>query len=297
LAAAGTLLSLALALGITLSLTRPIRQLIKATERVSEGHLVSNAEVVSKDEIGLLVQRFNDMLDRLKRSFSDQRRFYVDVSHELRTPLTVIRGEAEVALRGPRSVSDHREALERVLSATNQMGCLIDELLFLARSEAGQIRYEMADIALPPLLEEVVRQYEGVAGQKGVRLDVDGGGAAAVRGDRQHLRQVFAILLDNAIKYTKAGGKVSIALEAEADGATVLVSDSGIGMTEEELSHVFERFYRGDTAKEMREEGTGLGLSIAKSIARAHGGQILIDSALGLGTTVSVMLPRNPSRE
>lgn len=295
LAAAGALLSLALALGITLSLTKPISKLIKATERVSERHLVSNAEVVSKDEIGLLARRFNDMLDRLNRSFSDQRRFYADVSHELRTPLTVIRGEAEVALRGPRSAPDYREALESIVSVTNQMGCLVDELLFLARSEAGQIRYEMADIALPSLLEEVARQNEGVAGLKGVRLDVGIDGAVAICGDPQRLRQLVSILLDNAIKYTKAGGKVTIALKAEPDRARVLVSDTGIGMPEDELPHVFERFYRGDSAKMMREEGTGLGLSIAESIVKGHRGQILINSALGRGTTVSVMLPRNPS--
>lgn len=294
LAAVGALLSLALAVGITFSLTRPITRLIEATERVSQGDLTSKAEIVSEDEIGVLARRFNEMLDRLNRFISDQRRFYADASHELRTPLTIIRGESEVALRGPdNSVQGYRKVLESIITVTSEMGRLIDELLFLARSEAGQIEYEVAKVALVPLLADIARQSEDLAALKGVCLDLDVRGTMVVWGDLHHLRQLFFILTDNAIKYTETGGQVTLALEAEAEGAKVMVSDTGIGIPEEELPYVFERFYRGDTAKVMREEGTGLGLSIAESIVKAHKGKIFINSVLGRGTTVSVTLPRN----
>ncbi|MFQ5898886.1 MAG: ATP-binding protein [Candidatus Methylomirabilia bacterium] len=297
LGAVGLFLSLALALGITFSLTRPITKLVEATERVTGGDLASKAEIIRQDEIGLLARGFNEMLDRLNRSFEDQRRFYADASHELRTPLTIIRGEAEVALREPeKSVKAYREALETVNAVASQMGRLVDELLFLARSEAGQIRYEMAEVALAPLLEEVARQSEGLSALKGVHLETDVSRRMAVRGDPQRLRQLFLVLVDNAIKYTAPGGKVTLALKAEPDRARVLVSDTGIGIPERDLPHIFERFYRVDGAGARPEEGTGLGLAIARSIVRAHQGEIFVDSALGRGTTVSVLLPHVSSR-
>ena len=292
LAVVGVLAGLALAVGITLSLTRPITRLIEVTERVAQGDLASRAEITREDEIGVLGRRFNEMLDRLNRFISDQKRFYADASHELRTPLTIIRGESEVALRGPeKSVAEYRRVLESNITVTGQMGRLIDELLFLARSEAGQIQYETARVPLAPLLEETARQSEDLAALKGVGLDLVLRGTMVVWGDPDRLRQLFFILTDNAIKYTETGGKVTLALEADADGARVMVSDTGIGIPEEELPYVFERFYRGDTAKVMRQEGTGLGLSIAQSVVKAHKGRIVMDSALGRGTTVSVTLP------
>lgn len=296
LALAGAFLSLAFALGITASVTKPIGKLIEVTERVARGDLTAKADIVRTDEIGVLATRFNAMLDQLNKSISDQRRFYADASHELRTPLTAIRGEAEVALRGPKSVADYGEALEHIVAVTYQMGTLIDELLFLARSDAGHDEYDMSAVALAPLLDEVAGHGKSLAAVKGVELDVDLGTSAVVWGDSQRLRQMFASLIDNAIKYTEPGGTVTLALEAESDRVRVLVSDTGIGMIEDELPHVFERFYRGDTAKMMREDGTGLGLSIAASVVKAHGGEILVDSTLGRGTDVSVRLPRNPPR-
>lgn len=285
------LTSLALAVWITFSVRNPVTKLVKATDGVEQGDLTSKAEIVSNDEIGFLAHRFNEMVDRLNRSRSEQRRFYADASHELRTPLTIIRGEAEVALRGEESVKDYREALEVITGVVSQMGNLVDELLFLARSEAGQIRYQIEEVAMAPLLEEAVHQSQGMAALQGVDLELDTMTPIAVRGDIEHLRQLVIILIDNAIKYTSSGGKAALAVEVESDWARMLVSDTGNGISEEDLPHVFERFYRGDASRTRHERGTGLGLSIAKSIVQAQMGTILIESVLGRGTTVTVALP------
>jgi len=291
LATIAVLLSLALALGISMSLTRPIAKLVEATERVKLGDLEMRAAVDGSDEIGVLAQRFNEMLARLKKSISDQSRFYADVSHELKTPLTVIRGEAEVALRGPGAAKDYREALESIIAVAHQLGQLVDELLFLARSEAGEIGYEMASVALPPLLEEAAGQSERVARLKGVALDLELANPATVWGDVRRLRQLVLILLDNAIKYTESGGKVTLALEAAPERNRIRVRDTGVGISDRDLAHVFERFYRGTDPAAASMGGTGLGLSIAQSIVEAHDGEIRVESAVGSGTTVTVSLP------
>lgn len=285
------LMSVALALGITASLTKPITKLVEATERLARGDLTAKAEISRADEIGLLAERFNGMVTRLNKLISNQRRFYADASHELRTPLTILRGEAEVALRGPETIGDYREALEHIIGVTQQMGILIDELLFLARSEAGHIMYETELVDLDSLLSEVADQSDGLANLKGVDLKVRAEEPVTIWGDRQRLRQLFFNLTDNAIKYTGQGGKVGISLDSQNGMARVRVSDSGIGIEEDALLKVFERFYRGDAARSTHEGGTGLGLAIAKSIVDAYNGQIVIDSTAGRGTVVTVTLP------
>lgn len=291
LAGLGVLLSFALALGITFSLTRPIGTLVEATERVAAGDLTSKAEIDSQDEIGLLARRFNEMLERLNNSISEQKRFYADASHELRTPLTVIRGEAEVALRGTGEDIDHRETLQTIIVVANQMGNLVDELLFLARAEAGEVQYEMAEVDLKPLLQEVGNMGESLASLKDVSFDMDLARRAVVRGDLQRLRQLFFILMDNAVKYSDEDGQVTLTLTNDDNFARVTVADKGIGIPASDLPFIFERFSRGERARATRTQGTGLGLSIAKSITEAHDGKILVDSNEGRGTKISLLFP------
>jgi signal transduction histidine kinase len=289
---AGLAVSVVLSLLLTRSLTRPIMRLVASTESAASGDLSVRAEVGGWDEIGQLAERFNDMLDRLEKSLADQKRFYADASHELRTPVTVIRGESEVALRGPESLESYREALQNIAAAAGQLTFLVDELLFLSRSEAGQVEYHMRPLGLMPLLREVVDLSEGLAGIKGVTLQLGEIPFVDVEGDHQRLRQLFLNLLDNAIKYTPAGGHVAVTGIVRSDEMVVEVADTGIGMAAEEVPRVFERFYRGEIAKSARAGGTGLGLSIANSIARAHGGRIDVDSETGKGTRIAVTLPR-----
>lgn len=291
LAGLGVLLSFALALGITFSLTRPIGTLVEAAEKVAGGDLTAKAEIDSQDEIGLLARRFNEMLERLNNSITQQRRFYADVSHELRTPLTVIRGEAEVALRGAETETDHRETLQTIIVVANQMSNLVDELLFLARAEAGEVQYEMTEVDLKPVLEDVGNMGESLASLKEVELDVELADRVVVQGDLPRLRQLFFILMDNAVKYTDAGGRVSLALENDSNRALVTVADTGIGIPESDMPYIFERFSRGEKARATRTEGTGLGLSIAKSITEAHDGNIFVESRAGQGTKISLVFP------
>lgn len=288
----GVVLSLVLALAMTRSMTRPITKLVGSMERAAAGDLSSQAEIVRKDEIGQLARRFNEMLDRLNKLNTNQKQFYSNASHELRTPLTVIRGEAEVALRTPQSLQSYRDTLRNIASGASQMSRLVDELLFLVRTEAGQLEYEMGEVALEPLLREVVDSFEAMASLEDIKLNAEEMSAVIVPGDRNRLRQLFLNLIDNAIKYTKPGGQVTLTSVTSGEHVIVTVTDSGIGIAPDELPHVFERFYRGDTAKATRKTGVGLGLPIVESIARAHGGEIDIDSANEQGTTVRVTLPR-----
>ncbi len=282
--------------GFSRTITRPIKDLKDAAITIGQGNFDLRVHSTSNGEIGLLTQQFNEMLDRLNKSSEDQRRFYANASHELRTPLTIIRGEAEVALRAPeKPVTVYREALDVIKDVAKQSGRLVDELLFLARSEAGQIQYEMAELALSLLLEEVMRQSESLAVLKGVHQEVDVSRPSVVWGDPQRLRQLFFILMENAIKYTDPGGKVTLTLQAERDRARVLVSDTGSGIPAQELPHIFERFYRVKGLPG-REGGVGLGLSIANSIVSAHEGELGVESALGQGTTFSVLLPHLVAR-
>jgi signal transduction histidine kinase len=272
------------------SVTGPVRRLVAATERVAAGDLGSRAEVVREDEIGLLARSFNDMLDRLKAGMESQRGFFADASHELRTPLTIIRGEAEVALRARRDTAEqYQEALETIVATAGQMGKLVDDLLFLARSDAGELRYEMGPVALDLLLEEVVQQSATLSAPKGLHLELDAKDSITVIGDASRLRQLFLALADNAIKYSDPGGKVRVALRVEGTRGHITVTDTGIGISPKHLPHIFERFYRVE-GPVGPDAGTGLGLSIAQSIAKAHRTEIVADSTPGIGTTFSVRL-------
>ena len=282
--------SVVLACLLTVSITRPVKKLIAATERATRGDLRSRTDIARGDEIGLLAHRFDAMLASLRDTFAQQQRFFTNASHELRTPLTIIRGEAEVTLRRPDATTDeYHEVMSRIVAVADQMGRFVDELLFLARSEAGQIEYEMAAVELASVLEEAHDQVRGLALLKGVDLKLDQNGHATVRGDAGRLRQLFLILLDNAIKYTPTGGAVTIRFEVANGSVEVIVSDTGVGISTDDLPHVFERFYRTKT-RGQPSEGAGLGLSIAQSIVKAHGGEIGVRSEPGVGTTFTLTL-------
>ncbi len=289
---AGMALSVILAFAMTRFLTRPITQLVNSMEKVSSGDLSFRTNIVRNDEIGLLSGRFNEMLEQISKLQSDQKQFYSNASHELRTPLTVIRGEAEVALRNPQSAEGYRDALRNINAGASQMGRLVDELLFLVRTEAGQLEYEIGEVALGQVLREVIDSFEALATLEELNLLFNEENSSTfVLGDRVRLTQLFFNLIDNAIKYTESGGEVQITCTVLMDSLEVSVADNGIGIASEELPHVFERFFRGGTAKSTLASGIGLGLPIVESITRAHGGRVDVESIVGKGTTVRVTLP------
>jgi heavy metal sensor kinase len=241
------------------------------------------------DELGRLTETINGMIGRLERSFREVHRFTADASHELRTPLTAIRTEAEVALGKPLP-ADCRQVLGSILEECERLTRLIDQLLLLAREDARAARAH-APVDLATLLASVVETMRPLAEAKGLRLEYERDGPAATPGDETRLRQVFYNLLDNAIKYTPAGGTVAVALGRQRHANRVVVRDSGIGIPPEHLPHVFNRFYRVDQSRSRELGGTGLGLSIARGIILAHGGDIELTSAPGEGTTCAVTLP------
>jgi signal transduction histidine kinase len=291
-AAVGVVFSVLFTVAITRSITGPIGALMTATANVMPGTAVSHSVRASGDEIARLAGRFEDLMAVLARSLEQQRQFFADASHQLRTPVTVISGEAEVALRGAaKTPAEYRESLGTILNVAKRMSRLVDEFLFLARSSAGQLSCQMSAVSLEAVVGDVYLESRGLAAKKGVALEVDCDGEVTVHGDAERLMQLFMILVDNAIKYTPAEGRVRIALRRTAQKAEVSVSDTGRGISDLDRPLIFARFYRGKPATAKSPDGTGLGLAIAREISAAHGGTIDVSSVEGAGSTFTVALP------
>jgi signal transduction histidine kinase len=213
-----------------------------------------------------------------------------NASHELRTPLTLMRASAEVALRGlPQQDADRHELLSDVLHETDHMSKLVEELLLLSRLDAGRLKVDRLPIAVPELLADVQRQIGRLSDERGIRLCA-GAASGVALADRTHLRQVLLIVLDNALRHTPKGGQVQIEAQACGRQIAIQVADTGEGIAPVHLPHVFERFYRANSAR--GSSGSGLGLSIAKGLIEAQHGQIAITSELRKGTRVTIVLPR-----
>ena len=227
----------------------------------------------------------------IERSILYMRRFMADAAHELRTPITVLRTRAEVALQQPRDAADYVSALEGIEAESRRLGGIVDSLLVLARADAGERPLERERLFLDDIAIDAVGAASIVGRQKGVDVTVEEFEEAAVVGDAALIRQLVMILLDNAIKFADAGGVVRLRVSMRDGAPTFIVEDTGIGIKPEDLTRVFQRFFRGETARS-RTEGAGLGLSIASWIAREHGADISLSSEPGKGTTVVVTFPR-----
>jgi len=240
------------------------------------------------DEVGELAVAFNEMLEALEQNHQALQRFLGNASHQLRTPLTTIRANLDLAAR-PGVPADERQAiLADARDEAERMGRLIGDLLSLARAESGA-RLEFAPVELDAVLVESVRRERQAASH--VRMTVESVEPAVVDGDRDRLRELIGILLDNAARYTPPGGRVAAALEVRDGRAIVRVTDTGIGLDELDRKRLFERLYRGTRAREMRPSGTGLGLAIAHWIVESHGGTIELNNRDGGGSVATVDLP------
>lgn len=243
----------------------------------------------SRDELRRLATTFNEMLESLEEAYGAQQRFVADASHELRAPLTAIQANLELLRTRPELDAEQRaQAVAEAHDETERLARLVADLLVLARADAGaMLRHD--PVELDAVLMEVLGEAKHLA--RGQRLGIDGLQPAVVRGDRDRLKQLLLILVDNALKYTPASGRVSLGLTRDNAHAHVTVSDTGIGIPPEALPRVFERFFRADPARTRDPGGTGLGLSIARWIANQHSAQLSIDSAPGRGTVVLVRFP------
>jgi heavy metal sensor kinase len=260
-------------------------------ERLNDRLPVDNPD----DEMGRLAAVFNATLSRLEQSFEQMRRFTADVSHQLRTPLTAIRSVGEVGLRtSHRDESSYRGIIGSMLEETDRLAVLVDRLLTLSRAEMGQGTFARDVVNLAELAEDVAGHLGVLAEEKGQSLSVDATGAPTAVADRVVLRQALINLVDNAIKFTPAGGKVSIRVSGSDGSAMVDVSDTGPGIPNDARERVFDRFYRGDGDA---AAGTGLGLSIAKSAVEANGGALTVERSGPHGTTFRITLARPSSLE
>lgn len=246
------------------------------------------------DEVGRLAMTFNEMLARIEELFRAQQRFVADVSHELRSPLTAVRGNLDLLKRGAaEDPAELAQMIEAMDSETARMSRLVSDLLLLERQDSG-VPIAKQPIELDTLMLEVYRQAHITA--KGITLTLGAEDQAIIVGDRDRLKQVLLNLVDNAIKYTPQGGKVTLSLTKEDPWVKVAVQDTGIGIAQENLPNLFERFYRVDKARSRDAGGTGLGLAIAKSVVDAHNGKITVESQLGHGSTFTVWLPLAESK-
>src|SRR5213594_2680677 len=275
----------------------PVDQIITEVREITDGRSLHRrlAEPMVKDELGRLAATLNQMMTRLERSFSALRRFTADASHELKTPLTVLRAGVERAITAPHLPPETLATLEETLQEINRMTELVDALLTLARADEGTAPLHREPIDLRALLEETRETGELLAEQAGVHVEVATPPESVIlEVDTQRFRQLVLNLLTNAVKYTPRGGSVHVQLGENDGRVTLTVADTGIGIALGDLPHIFDRFWRADSARTRTGErpGAGLGLAICKWIAEAHGGQIEVASRAGRGTMFTVTLPR-----
>ena len=251
---------------------------------------VNGADLAARrDELGQLASTFNEMLASLEQSYAAQQRFVADASHELRAPLTSIQGNLEL-LRDRKDMpeAERETAIAETEREAARLARLVSDLLALARADAG-VPLRRGTLDLDRVFMQVLADARHLA--SGQRLEIASLEPVVIHGDVDRIKQLLLILIDNAIKYTPAGGRVSVTLSREGGTAVFMVRDTGIGIAPHDLTRVFERFYRADPARSRDQGGTGLGLSIARWIAEQHGGTVVLSSAIGQGTTATVRLP------
>ncbi len=272
---------------------QPVDEITRAARSISVESLSRRLTVPqSGDELQRLSETLNEMIGRLAEAFQRITQFTADASHELRTPLALMRTTAELALRQNLPPHEKQEALQQILAEVERTSQLVENLLWIARTDSGEARLVKESVDLVESAREACAQAAPMALVKEIRLECRlPGQAVIVKGDRQALRRLFLILIDNAVKYTPRGGNIEVVLD-RADGFVWgQVRDDGLGIPEADLPHVFERFYRADKARSREQGGAGLGLAIGRWIVEAHGGKISAESEVEKGSTFRLQLP------
>ncbi|OGL45113.1 MAG: hypothetical protein A2W05_00865 [Candidatus Schekmanbacteria bacterium RBG_16_38_10] len=273
---------------------KPIDDITKAAMMIGVGDFNQRLRPIkNNDEVGRLVNTFNNMISKLDESFKQICQFTADVSHELRTPLTIIKGEIEVTLKKVRTSEEYKRTLEVLLEEVDGMTKIVEDLLFLERADSGIIKLNILEINLDILLKDICEQFRNIVDKKKLKLSIDiNSGNAVIKGDASQIKKVFVNLLDNAVKYTNEGGEIVISVSDLGKYMKITFSDTGIGIPPEELPFIFERFYRVDRSRTADTGGSGLGLSICETIVKAHKGTIEVKSNPSSGTTFEVCLPK-----
>ncbi len=268
----------------------PVNSVAATAQRITHSNLdLQIPQRGAGDELDRLIEAFNHMMTRLDASFEQIRQFSTDVSHELRTPLTVVRGQLEVAMFTAQTVDQYREAMAEALEGVDRLSNIVRALLMLSQAESGQVVLQKTQIDLAELLRDQVDQHQIPAEAQGVRLSAELPQHCPIQADRIQIERLVSNLLGNAVKYTPSGGEVSVRLMMDGELAKFEVEDNGVGIAEDHLPHIFDRFFRVPSADP--EKGLGLGLSFVAWIVKAHGGRIEVESEPRKGTLFRVILP------
>ena len=290
----GTVLAGGLGAWITRRSLQPLQAITRAAQQITVQRLDRRiAPAGWPRELTALALEFDRMLDRLETAFRRLSQFSADLAHELRTPINNLRGEAEVALSRPRPADEYRRVIESSLEELQALSDMIDSLLFLARAEKAEGELQRTRLQARAALDRVLEFYRPAAEERGVKLSAQG--EADLWADRLLVERALTNLVDNALRYTPTGGSITLSAVRRPDGgAEIHVTDTGSGIPAQDLPHVFDRFYRVDSARTRGSAGSGLGLAIVKSIMDLHGGTATITSQPGHGTTVSLRFPPRP---
>jgi two-component system sensor histidine kinase BaeS len=267
-------------------LTSPLKALVKQTRAIRRGDLGQRIRVRGKDEIAELSWAFNEMADDLKLQESLRRKLIANVAHELRTPIAAMRGELEAMIDGVLQTS--RKQIMSLYEEIDRLGSILDGIDDLTQAQSSSLNINRQKIDVLPVLENIRDRFDAMAKEKDVRMILESGNSVRAWADADKLSQILINLVSNAIRATPAEGAVTLMAVEQKDGTTIHVSDTGSGIGEEDLPHIFERFFKGEGG------GLGLGLSIARELVDAHKGRIDVKSELGKGTTVTVILPAAP---
>ena len=285
---------------ITVRAFRPVAQMTKTAEEITESGDFSRRIALGRgrDELYQLGRTFDGMLDRLQETFEREKQFTADASHELRTPVAVIASQAEYALRHDDPGEGARQRLEVILAQAQRMSGMIGQLLMLSRADRGQLKLQREPVDLTELAEAICEEARDRAGEREIALHWTLEPDLILPGDETLLARCFLNLLDNAISYGRPGGNVWVTLRRQGQSLVFQVRDDGIGIPEDQLDRVWERFYQVDPARSGDSGSSGLGLSMVRWIAEAHGGRAAVKSRLGEGSTFTVTLPAagNPTK-
>lgn len=270
---------------------RPVQNISDTARDIEAQDLSRRIMVTTQDELGTLAATINRMIARLEKAFRRQKELTGDASHELRAPLTVIQAEATLALQRKREASYYQRSIEIIAKESDHMAAIIGQLLFLARVDSENEMMDLTEMDLVPFTQELSADIEPLFHEKQQTLTVHQTGPLVVKADYSLLQTVILNLLRNAMQYTPARGEISVSLVQENSMARISVSDNGIGIPEDALPYIFNRFYRVDKARARESGGSGLGLAICKHIVELQQGQISVRSQVDTGTSFSVTLP------
>lgn len=272
----------------------PVKEVAHAAQRISGSNLSLRIPTrQADDELDYLILTFNRMIDRLEASFQQMKQFSTDVSHELRTPITAIRGQLEVALFTAKTTDQYREAIFNALQDIDRLSQIVRALLLLSQAESGQLVLQKSRLNLCEVVHDLVDQFQIPAEAASVHLTAEVPRECAAEGDRVQIERMITNLLSNALKFTPEGGKVTVSLQPGPEYVEIAVQDTGRGIPQEYLPHIFDRFYRvpGSGTAPGPEQGLGLGLSFVAWIVKAHHGKIDVESTPGRGTRFTIKLP------